>query len=266
MVELNYFVGIDVGSTICKAVAINSSNKPIIAKVYTPVEGDPEKAAAICLKELSKKLKIKPKQLKKKALATGLNGEKISVKEKESEITCIGKGAYTLNPSIQIVVDVGSFSMKSIKLDETGKIADFMMNYRCAAGGGILLELVGEGLELDVTELAEIASQSTNPIPISSQCSIFAESEVISHKNEGANLADLVAGVCNSVAGRIYPLVRMLDKDPKIVAFTGGVAKNKWIVKNLEERLEFDLVKLPVEPEYIGAYGAAIIAKERGGG
>jgi activator of 2-hydroxyglutaryl-CoA dehydratase len=113
--------------------------------------------------------------------------------------------------------------------------------------------------------LADIASKSTNPIPISSQCSIFAESEVISHKNEGADLPDLVAGVCNSVAGRIYPLVRMLDKDPKTVAFTGGVAKNEWIVKNLEERLEFKLIKLPIDPELIGAYGAAIIAKERRG-
>ena len=266
MPDVNYFVGIDVGSTVCKAVAINSNDKPTAAEVFTSVMGNPEKAAVSCLKELAKKLNVKVRQLKRNSLATGLNGEKISIKEKESEITCIGKGAYSLNPNIQIVVDVGSFSMKSIKLDDTGKIADFMMNYRCAAGGGILLELVGEGLELDITELAEIASQSTNPILISSQCSIFAESEVISHKNEGANLADLVAGVCNSVAGRVYPLVRMLDKDPKVVAFTGGVAKNKWIVKNLEERLEFELVKLPIEPEYIGAYGAALIAKERGGG
>jgi predicted CoA-substrate-specific enzyme activase len=265
LADSNYFVGIDVGSTVCKAVAINSSEKEIAAEFITPVMGGPEKAAILCLKDLSKKLNVKIKQLKKSSIATGLNGEKISIKEKESEITCIGKGAYTLNPSIQIVVDVGSFSMKALKLDDTGKIADFMMNYRCAAGGGILLELVGEGLELDITELSDIASQSKNPIPISSQCSIFAESEVISYKNEGSNLADLVAGVCNSVAGRVYPLVIMLDKKPQFVAFTGGVAKNKWIVKNLEERLELELVKLPIDPEYIGAYGAAIIAKERGG-
>ena len=124
------------------------------------------------------------------------------------------------------------------------------------------MELVAEGLEMRIDELNNKAFQAKKPIQISSQCSIFAESEVISYKNEGANIPDLVAGVCNSVAGRIYPLIRMIDKQTKKVAFSGGVAKNKYIAENLEERLGFKLVKLSLEPEYIAAYGAAIIAKE----
>jgi len=261
--ENNYFAGIDVGSTFCKAVIINAGDNSIAARSFSPIKGDPEKASLTCLKDLSKKVKTSSRKLKKKSLATGLNADKISIKEKESEITCIGRGSYELNPELDIVVDVGSFSMKALKLGEKGKITDFMKNYRCAAGSGVLLELVAEGLELKITELAEIAEQSTEPIPISSQCSIFAESEVISYKNEGANIPDLIAGVCNSVAGRIYPLVKMLDKEAKNVAFSGGVAKNKWIVQNLEERLELRLNQLPLEPEYVGAYGAALIAKER---
>lgn len=265
MVDNNYYVGIDVGSTICKAVAINSTNNEIAHKVIVPVQGDPEGVSKYCINDISKALKQKVKSLKNNAVATGLNGEKISIQEKVSEITCIGAGVYHLNPDIRIVIDIGSFSMKGVKIDETGKIVDYMMNYKCAAGSGILLELVGEGLELDVTELSDIADQAKSPINISSQCSIFAESEVISYKNEGADLSDLIAGVCNSVAGRAYPLIRMLDKEPSTVAFTGGVAKNQHIVRNLEKRLELKLVELPIDPQYIPAYGAAILAKKGGG-
>jgi len=265
LTDKQYFVGVDVGSTVCKAVAIGSNGNQIASKATLLVMGNPEKAANQSLKKISTFLKIKTKKLKNNAVATGQNGEKISITNKESEITCIGKGAYTLDPDIGVVVDVGSFSMKALKIDEDGKIKDFMMNTRCAAGSGILLELVGEGLELDVSEIADKAFESNNPISISSQCSIFAESEVISYKNEGANLADLLAGVCNSVAGRIYPLARMLDKEAQNIAFTGGVAKNEKVVQNLEERLNLKLIKLPIEPEYIAAYGAAIIARERRG-
>lgn len=265
MVNKNYFVGVDVGSTVCKVVIVDSYGEKILGKTKISVMGNPENATNLCLKELSKKLKIKLKLLKKTALATGLNSDKISIKEKESEITCIGKGVYNLNPHVTVAVDIGSFSMKALKMDENGKVVDFMMNNKCAAGSGILLELVGEGLELDVSELADVALKAKNPISISSQCSIFAESEVISYKNEGANLSDLVAGVCNSVAARAYSLIRMLDKEFKNVVFTGGVAKNQKVVQNLEERLNFELIKLPLDPEYITAYGAAIAAKERSG-
>jgi len=265
LVDNSYYVGIDVGSTICKAVAINPTNTKLAHIVIVPVQGDPEGVAKFCLKDISKALKQKIRSLKNNTIATGLNGEKISIQEKVSEITCIGAGAYHLNPDIRIVIDIGSFSMKGVKLDETGKIVDYMMNYKCAAGSGILLELVGEGLELDVTELSDVADQAESPIKISSQCSIFAESEVISYKNEGANLTDLVAGVCNSVAGRAYPLIRMLDKEPTKVAFTGGVAKNQHIYRDLEKRLELKLIELPIDPQFIPAYGAAVLAIKGGG-
>ncbi|MHA1291752.1 MAG: acyl-CoA dehydratase activase [Promethearchaeota archaeon] len=266
MVNNNYLIGIDVGATVCKAVVLLEDQKEIIAKIKALVHGNPEKASMFCLRELSKNLKIKKNVLKKNSVATGQNGDKISIENKQSEVICIGKGAYSLNSETRIVVDVGSFSMKAVKIDEKGKIKDFLMNNKCASGAGILLELVGEGLELDVSEIAEIAAKAKDPIQISSQCSIFAESEVISYKNEGANIPDLVAGVCNSIAGRIYPLIRKLDKKPNGVTLTGGVALNGRIVKNLEERLNLQLLKLPINPQYITAYGAAIIAKEKVGG
>ncbi len=259
MVDDTFFVGIDAGSTVCKAIAVNSSG--ILEHSMAPILGNPESATASCIKKISSISKSKPKQLKKLAIATGLNSDKISILKKEQEITCIGTGAFTLNSNIRLVIDVGSFSMKALKLDNKGNVKEFMMNNKCAGGSGILLELVAEALELDISELAEKAFESTNPISISSQCSIFAESEVISYKNEGANISDLVAGVCNSVAGRMYPLVRRLDKDPKNLAFTGGVAKNKKIVQNLEERLNLEIIETGLDPQFITAYGAAIIAK-----
>lgn len=257
-----YHVGVDVGATFCKAVAINDNR--IVSQSLVPVKGDPEKASKICLKELAKDLGTKARKLKKVAAATGQNGDKISITEKVSEITSIGKGAHALNSDINYIIDVGSFSIKAIKLDDSGKIKDFLMNNKCAGGSGVLLELVAEGLEMTVEEIPEIAGKSTNPIKISSQCSIFAESEVISYKNEGADIPDLVAGVCNSIAGRTYPMIRKLDKDPSSIAFTGGVAKNHVIVKNLEDRLEKKITELDIDPQYVTAYGAAIIAKEGG--
>lgn len=265
MVDNTYYIGIDVGSTECKAVAIGLNGNSLVTKTNIKVMGDPDKAATQCLKVISKELRQKLKSLKKNTVATGHNGDKISFGEKISEITCLGKSASILDPNIRIIIDVGSFTMKAIKIEEKGKVKDFMMNDRCAAGSGILLELVAEGLELDVSELADVALKAAKPISISSQCSIFAESEVISYKNEGADIADLVAGVCNSVAGRIYPLTRMLDKNEKNIAFAGGVARNKKIVENLEERMGSKLIELPIEPEYVGAFGAAIMAREGGG-
>lgn len=264
MAKEQYFIGIDVGATVCKAVAINSIQQNVAGKAIEFVQGNPEGASLLCVKLLSKILGEKLKILKKSAIATGMNSDKISIKNKASEITCIGAGVYEINSDIRIAVDVGSFSTKALKMDEQGKIKDFLVNDRCAAGSGVLLELVAEGLEMKVEDLSDVAFQAKNPITISSQCSIFAESEVISYKNEGADIADLIAGVCNSVAGRIYPLVRKLDKDPKTVTFTGGVAKCKKVAENLEDRLNLKLIDLPIEPECIGAYGAAILAK-RGG-
>ncbi len=261
-----YFLGIDAGATFCKAVIINSNDKKIVSKALTMIQGNPKKAAEICMNEMLKNQKINEKELKKSAISTGQNGNKTSIGKKISEITCIGEAAYSLNPKTRIVVDVGSFTMKVLKMDDSGKIKDYLMNDKCAAGSGILLELVGEGLEMTVDEISDIALKSENPIPISSQCSIFAESEVISYKNEGSNIADLLAGVCNSVAGRIFPLVRKVDKEPQNLAFTGGVALNLKIVKNLEERLDINLLKLDIEPQFIAAYGAALLAKSKSGG
>ena len=266
MSEDKYFLGIDAGATFCKAIIINSNKNEIVSKAITLIQGNPKKAAEICLEEMLKDKKINEKQLKKNAVSTGQNGNKTAIGKKISEITCIGEGAFTLNPKTRIVVDVGSFSMKVLKMDDSGTIKDYLMNDKCAAGSGVLLELVGEGLELEVDEISDIALESENPIQISSQCSIFAESEVISYKNEGSNIADLLAGVCNSVAGRIYPMVRKVEKDPHNVTFTGGVALNSMIVKNLEKRLDIELLKLDIEPQYIAAYGAALLAKSQSGG
>jgi predicted CoA-substrate-specific enzyme activase len=259
----NYFLGIDIGSALCKAVVLNSGNNDILAKASHPIKGDPEYAAKQCITQLAKELGLFWKRsLKKNKIATGQNADKIYPDVKMSELTCIGKGAYNLNPNIEIVVDVGSFTMKAVKLKSDGEIKDFLMNNKCAAGSGVLLELVSEALEFEVQELDGIAAEAEEPIQISSQCSIFAESEVISYKNEGARIPDLVAGVCNSVAGRIYPLIRKLDKSPENIAFGGGVALNKTVVSNLEERLDLKLVELPIHPQFLAAYGAAIIAKE----
>ena len=165
-------------------------------------------------------------------------------------------------PSVRTIIDVGGFTNKAIKLNSDGKVMDYVINARCASGSGYFLELVSRALELkDISELTKIAQQSKNPLSITSNCSIFAESEVIYLVNEGKNDFDIAAGVCNSIASRLISLLKKLNYENDVV-LTGGVAKITQIKLNLEERLDIKLKELPIDPIFIAAHGAAQHARQ----
>jgi len=177
-----------------------------------------------------------------------------------TEITCHALGARRLIPEAATVIDIGGQDSKVIRLSADGRVEDFAMNDKCAAGTGRFLEVMANALESDVTMLGELAARSTQQIKISSTCTVFAESEVVGLVARGVAKEDIVRALHSSIAERIYSMVRRVSgKGPFVM--TGGVAKNVGVVRALEDRLGSP-VAVPEEPQIVGALGAAIAALE----
>ena len=163
-------------------------------------------------------------------IATGYGRINVPFADRQiTELTCHAKGVVSFFPAVRIAIDIGGQDAKGLKISD-GKLVDFVMNDRCAAGTGRFLEVIAHALGLKVEELGGISSKSTNKVEISSTCTVFAQQEVVSHLSEGVPLADIVAGLHEAIASRVTRMVRRLKIEPDVV-FTGGVAKNIGVVK-----------------------------------
>jgi predicted CoA-substrate-specific enzyme activase len=178
-----------------------------------------------------------------------------------SEITAHARGVHFLFPEMRGIIDVGGQDSKIIVL-EGGRVTDFLMNDRCAAGTGKFLEYTAKSLEVPVELLGDLALSSRNPAGITSMCTVFAESEVISLRARGVPREDIAAGLIASIAGRIVSMARRMGLSER-VAFVGGVAKNRGMRDALERGLGFPLT-VPPEPQITGALGAAMTARGSG--
>ena len=185
--------------------------------------------------------------------------------ENISEISCHGKGAHWLLPSVRTVIDIGGQDCKVIRVDGEGRLVNFVMNDKCAAGTGRFLELMAKTLGVGVEDLGRLSLSSKEPIPITNICAVYAQSEVLSYLAEGANVEDVAAGVNQSMAARVKALASRVGVEREVV-LSGGVAKNIGVVKYLEEMLGVPLIKLDFDPQLVGALGAALFASERVGG
>ena len=179
-----------------------------------------------------------------------------------SEIVCHGKGAQWLIPSVRTVIDGGSEGTRVITVDEKGKVVEYITNPKCSAGAGKFLEVMAKALGLNLEDLGPLAQRSKNRVAITSQCSVFAESEVIAYINEGKDLADVVDGINYSIAGRLASLVKGISIEEDVTV-TGGIAKNIRLLKHLEELLGISVKMVPADPQIVGAIGAALLAKEK---
>ena len=176
-----------------------------------------------------------------------------------TEITCHAKGASFMIPEARTVIDIGGQDSKGIEIDEKGNVKDFIMNDKCAAGTGRFLEVMAAVLEMDsIDKLGPLSLKSTSPCRISSTCTVFAESEVVSLRAAGRSREDLAAGIHRAIASRVAAMIKRLKIRPEVV-FTGGVAKNIGVKKALEEELGIGIL-VPQEPQIIGALGAALLA------
>ncbi len=252
--------GCDVGSLSAEAVIMQ--DKAIVAYEIIKVRPRPEQSADDVMNSALSKAGLAFDDIDH-CISTGYGREKISFADSNvSEISCHGKGAQFLIPSVRTVIDVGGQDCKAISVDENGDLVKFVMNDKCAAGTGRFLEQISKTLGIKLEELASLSLASTNPLPITSICSIFIDTEALCYINEGEDLADIVAGIHQAMAGRVKGLVARVGIKED-VCFTGGVAKNGGVVKCIEDILGIKILKMPEDPQIIGALGAALLAREK---
>ena len=195
-------------------------------------------------------------------MSTGYGRNTIDIADdRVTEITAHAKGVQYFFPDAHSVIDIGGQDSKAIVISsKTGNVIDFQMNDKCAAGTGRFLEVMAHALEVPIGDFGHLALKSNNPASISSTCTVFAESEVISLFARGASKEDIASGIHKSIARRVAGMAKRIGVGPKLI-FCGGVAKNNAVKKYLEEELGFEIYN-PEFPQLTGAIGAALIAQE----
>ena len=250
--------GIDVGSLSAEAVLLKDGR--VVTFSIIPTGADSRKAAEKALTAAMESAGLQFDDLAV-IVATGYGRISIPFAHKRiTEITCHGRGAFYLDPAVRTVIDIGGQDSKVIRLNQQGKVLDFAMNDKCAAGTGRFLEVMATALEVVLENLAALSDQAVRAISISSTCTVFAETEVVSLLAGGADRAEIARGLHESIAARTSSLVYRVGLD-EAVLMTGGVAKNSAVVKALEEKLQLRII-VPPEPQIAGALGAALLAWE----
>lgn len=251
-----YTLGIDVGSTASKCIILKNGTE-IVSKSLIPVgagTSGPARAIAQVLKNGGFKAEDMAYTL---ATGYGRNALQGIADRQMSELSCHARGAYFLFPQVHTVIDIGGQDVKVLHI-ENGAMVNFQMNDKCAAGTGRFLDVMARVLEVRVEDLAKLGRLSTHRIAISSTCTVFAESEVISQLSQGTNKCDIIDGIHRSVASRVAGLVHRVGLQDQVV-MTGGVAQNIGVVNALEKELGHQIHTSPLT-QYNGALGAALFA------
>lgn len=257
--ESRYVAGIDSGSTSTNAVILDKGRN-IVSFSTIPTGVSVAESANRAFDGALKKAGLSKAQVGQ-TVSTGYGRAGIDFSDREvTEITCHAKGAYFLNPLVRTVIDIGGQDSKVIRLDENGAVKDFAMNDKCAAGTGRFLEMMAQSLGITLDEISRRGLAQTEEIRISSMCSVFAQSEVVSLIAAGKKLEDIVHGLDLSVASKVISLSGRTGLEREYM-ITGGVAKNMGVVRAIEKKIGSP-VCLPEEPEICGALGAALIALE----
>ena len=254
-----YTLGIDIGSTASKCVMLRDG-KEIVSKSLISVgagTSGPQRAIAEVLESAGM-----TREQMAYVLATGYGRNSLEgiADHQMSELSCHAKGASFLFPDVHTVIDIGGQDVKVLQV-ENGVMTNFVMNDKCAAGTGRFLDVMARVLEVKVEELGDLAAKSTKDVAISSTCTVFAESEVISQLAMDTDKCDIINGIHHSVASRVAGLAHRVGVREKVV-MTGGVAQNSGVVKALEEELGHKIHTSPLT-QYNGALGAALFAYQR---
>ena len=253
-----YFAGIDIGSTMTKAVIVDSGGQ--VMSVIKGLTGPEHRQLA---NEVMKNaLAQAGVQLGDVAyiVATGYGRLNVPFADRQiTELTCHARGVFSQFPSVRTAIDIGGQDAKCMKIND-GKMVDFAMNDKCAAGTGRFLEIVAATLGIELEDMGPMSLKSTKKVQISNFCTIFAQQEIVSQLSEGEKVEDIIAGLHDALASRVATLARRLRVEPDVV-LTGGVAKNIGIVKAMRENLSCELL-VPKDPLITGALGAAILASE----
>ncbi|MGB9713711.1 MAG: acyl-CoA dehydratase activase [Candidatus Bathyarchaeales archaeon] len=253
------YAGIDAGASATKVVIANSKEE-IVSYAIVPSGINFKVSSEEALKRALEKSNLNQKDILY-TVATGYGRTLVNANAASSEIMCISRGIHKLFPSVRTIIDVGGQDSKAIRIDGNGRVLDFTMNDKCAAGTGRFLEVMATILGKPIEELGTLHFKSSNPVKISSTCTVFAESEVISHLSKGCKIEDVIAGLHHAIAERIFNMASRIGFE-KDVAFTGGVTKNPGFVEALSKRIGLKPI-LPQEPQIICAFGAALTAVKK---
>ncbi|MBN1321597.1 MAG: CoA activase [Thermoleophilia bacterium] len=252
--------GCDLGSATGKAVIMRDDT--IVSSAVVRSTTNPEKTGLLALEAALKEAGMASPGELQYILGTGYGRRGASfINDNMSEITCHARAARWWEPRARTVVDVGGQDCKVISLDDGGKVDTFAMNDKCAAGTGKFFEMMARTFDCSLDEFAQLSLQSDTPCSITKQCSVFAESEVISLINDGVDQADIAAGLVDSIVRRLIAMIRKVGLVPKLVV-SGGCAKNEALIRGLEAASGETILRLP-GPQLAGAVGAALIALDR---
>jgi predicted CoA-substrate-specific enzyme activase len=259
-----YFGGCDVGSTTGKAVIIDEKGS-IIASSLVPSEIDPELTSILAL---DKACALVPGLGSYKDLSylvgTGYGRNEVAfANENISEISCHAMGTFSCSPHVKTIVDIGGQDVKAISLNGDGSVMEFAMNDKCAAGTGRFFEAMSRIFRMDLEAFSELSLHANRIIPVTAQCSVFAESEVISLLARKNPPEEIAAGIQTAVSKRCFTLLKRIGMKP-LVTVTGGCAKNQGLIKSLAKIINMQVTSLPVDPQIIGAFGAAVFARRKG--
>lgn len=249
--------GIDIGSLSTKSVIIKDKTE-ILAYDVVLTGGNNRDSADKTFDNLLKKAGLKQKDIND-VITTGYGRENVSFSNKNySEITCHAKGMHFIDPNVSTLLDIGGQDSKAIRIDENGNVENFMMNDKCAAGCGRFLEIIARALGVELKDLERLSQEATSTTRISSMCSVFAETEVVSLVAIGTPIPNIIRGVHESIASRALSLLKMVGVNG-VVGMSGGVAKNRGVVVALEDLIKKRFV-VSDNPQIVGALGAALLA------
>ena len=257
-----YVAGIDSGSASTDAVVMDRNHR-ILGRAILPTGAGAASGAEKALEQALREAGIRKEELSA-IVTTGYGRETIGVGSASvTEITCHARGAHFLDPDARTVIDIGGQDSKVIRIDENGSVKNFVMNDKCAAGTGRFLEMQARALGLSLAEMSELGLSWKNEVMISSMCTVFAESEVVSLVAQNVPAADIIHGLNRSVASRTALLGGRIGMEPAFI-MTGGVAQNAGVVACLEEKLGEKIFVSP-DSQLCGSIGAALIALEQVG-
>jgi predicted CoA-substrate-specific enzyme activase len=251
-----FCAGIDIGSTMTKAVVMGDE---LVAQVIGPTGAEHRHLANKVMEEALKRAGI-PFDDVACIVATGYGRINVPFADRQiTEITCHARGVAYLFPTVKTIIDIGGQDAKGIKI-AGGRVVNFVMNDKCAAGTGRFLEVIAEALGLKLNEIGELSVRAASKAKISNTCTIFAEQEVVSRIAEGIPIEDILAGLHEAIANRVFRMAEKIKIERDMV-LTGGVAKNIGMVKAFEDLLGYPPL-IPKEPLLTGAIGAALLGCE----
>jgi len=254
---MRYYGGIDIGASAAKLVIVDEGRR-IVAKAVRRSGIDYEETAAACLDEALSEAGLTRDQVKA-SFSTGYGRDNVPwVDGRMTEIACHGRGAHFHFPGRITVIDIGAQDSKVIHLDETGRRTGFKMNRKCAAGTGAFLEEIAYRLDLPLEKLNELADRSNGEVTLGSFCTVFAATEILEKIRAGVSVEDIVKGAFRSVAKRILEM----DTVRGAMVLTGGVVAHNPVLADLVAESFGTEAKVPPDPQYMGAFGAALFAMQ----